>query len=183
MKQFLGKKAVLLGTLVIALGVAVYLNYYLAKDTTDLFPQGNIQTQQSGGDKTLGEAINVNGAVTEPTSEEYFAQARKSREESRGEAMLTVKEMLADVKATDAQKQAAAAEVLAITKAMERESNIEALIKAKGFADCVVYLADDSCSVVVKSEGLSVQDTVKISQVVTSQADIPSQKINIVSVK
>ncbi len=181
MKKFLGKKTVLLGTLVLALGVAIYLNYFFAGGTNSIV--NNMQTEQPSEDKTLGEAINVNGATDTPTAAEYFEQARESREAAREEAVQTVKDVLNDVKATDEQKQTVTAEVIAITKAIEQESNIESLIKAKGFADCVVYIAEDACSVVVQSDSLTVQDTAKISQVVTSQADILAQNINIVTVK
>lgn len=183
MKKFLGKKTVLLGTLVIALGVAVYLNYFFAEGPIGLIENNNTKVEQPDDDKTLGEAINVNGTTDTPTAEEYFAQARKSRETSRDEALQTVKDLLNDIKVTDEQKQTVTAEVISITKAVEQESSIESLIKAKGFKDCVVYIADGSCSVVVQSDGLTVQDTAKISQVVTSQADIPTQNINIVTVK
>lgn len=178
MKKFLGKKTLLLGTLILALGVAVYLNYFFA-DTNGMVGG----TQKPSDDKTLGEAINVNTEPSEPTAAEYFANARKSREDSRAQAVETVKELLNDVKATNEQKAAATAEVIAITKAIERESNIENLLKAKGFAECIVYIADDSCSVVVQSDALTVQDTAKISQIVTAQSDISAQNINIVTVK
>ncbi len=183
MKKFIGKKAVLLGTLVLALGVAVYLNYFFGTDT-GLFPtDGNLTTEQPEDNKTLGDAINVNTDPTKPTAEEYFAQARNSRETARNEAVDTVKELLGDVKATEEQKQAATASAIAIAKAIEQESKIESLIKAKGFTDCVVYIAEENCNVVVQSEDLTVQDTAKISQIVTSQADIAAQNIHIVPVK
>ncbi len=180
MKQFFGKKAVLFGALVIALGAAIYLNYFLSGNTVQ--PSGDgVQVQQSAGDKTLGEAINVNAGVSSSSS--YFVNARKSREQSRAEAVQAVKDLLTDVKATEDQKQLATAEAIAITKAIEQENSIESLIKAKGYADCVVYIADDTCSVVVQCAELTTQDTAKISQVVTSQADIAAQNINIVIVK
>ena len=178
MKKFLGKKTVLLGTLVLALGAAVYLNYFFAEGPADL-----TENKPPEDDKTLGEAINVNTVTTTPTAEEYFKQARESREASREEAVETVKDVLSNVKITDEQKAKMTAEMMAITKAIEQESKIENLIKAKGFKDCVVYIADNSCSVVVQGDSLTVQDTAKISQVVTSQADIPAQNINIGPVK
>ena len=179
MKEFLGKKAVLLATLVLALGAAIYVNYFFADPNAMM----NGGAEQPDDDKTLGEAINVNTDVAKPTAAEYFADARKSREESRAEAVQTVKDLLNDVKATEEQKATATAEVITITKAIEQESNIESLIKAKGYADCIVYIANGSCSVVVQSEALTVQDTAKISQVVTAQSDISAQNINIVTVK
>ncbi|MBQ9964327.1 MAG: SpoIIIAH-like family protein [Clostridia bacterium] len=183
MKKFIGKKAVLLGTLILALGVAVYLNYFFGTDA-GLFPtDGNLSTEQPDDDKTLGEAINVNTDAQKPTAEEYFKQARDSRETARDEAVATVKDLLNDVKATEEQKQTATAEAIAIVKAIEQENAIENLIKAKGYTDCVVYIDKNNCDVVVQSGDLTVQDTAKISQIVTSQADISAQNIHIVTVK
>ncbi len=186
MKKFFGKKQVLLGTLAVALGVAVYLNYYFAKAPSVMPDNIDTQTQTNpSDDKNLGEALNVNGNAEnkeEQSPEEYFAMARENREASRKEATQTIKDLLSDVKATDEQKSAVTAQVIALTKAIEQESKIESLVKAKGFTDCLAYIESDKCSIVVQSDDLTAQDAAKISQVVTSQADIPAQKINIVAV-
>ncbi len=180
MKKFFGKKQLLLGTLVVALGMAVYLNYYLAQSPTGLLDSG--VRQEENDDKTLGDALNVN-TTPDSGSSAYFAQARASRQSAREEMTETVKELLNDVKATEEQKAAATEQVLAITKAIEQESKIESLIKAKGFADCVVYIEGQNCSVVVDADSLTPQDTAKISQAVTAQSGILTQNINIVTVK
>ncbi len=186
MKKFLGKKQVLLGTLAVALGVAVYLNYYFAQSPSVMPDNIGAQTQtKPNDDKNLGEALNVNGNAEnkeEQTAEEYFSMARESRENSRKEAAQTIKDLLSDVKATDEQKNAVTAQVIALTKAIEQENKIESLVKAKGFTDCLAYIESDKCSVVVQSDDLTAQDAAKISQIVTAQADISAQKINIVTV-
>lgn len=189
MKKFFGKKQVILGTLAVALGAAVYLNYYFAQAPAKI-PEdiGVVAGNKSDDDdKTLGEALNVNGNGTtankdKQTPAEYFDQARKNREASRKEATQTVKDLMSDVKATEEQKSAVAAQVIALTKAIEQESKIENLVKSKGFTDCVAYIENGACSVVVQSDSLTAQDATRISQIVTSQADIPAQKISIVTV-
>ena len=98
-------------------------------------------------------------------------------------AISSIKEVLDNVKANDEQKQAAATAITVMAKAIAQESAIEDLIRAKGFADCVVYIEGEQCSVVVKSESLTVQDTSQISQIVTAQSNILAQNINIVPMK
>ena len=66
---------------------------------------------------------------------------------------------------------------------MEQESKIESLIKSKGFADCVVYIEGENCSIVVRSEGLKPQESVQITEIVTTQSKIVAQNINIGTVK
>ena len=176
MKKWYGKKQLLVGTLVVALGMAVYLNYYFAESPSGLLDTSGTKQEQS--DKHLGEALNVN---TTPKND-YFTQARANRDAARAEVTEMVKELLSDVKATDEQKAAATAQAVTMAKAIEQESKIESLVKAKGFADCVVYIEGTNCSIVVSAESLTVQDTAKISQVVTSQSGILAQNINIVTV-
>lgn len=179
MAKFFGKKQVVLGTLIVALGVAVYLNYYFADQSVGTLDTDRPTTQSTASDKELGEALNVNSNQVQS----YFQQARENREQSRNEAAALVKEVLNDVKATEEQKQAATIAIAAMAKAIQQENSIEELVKAKGFADCVAYIEGEKCSLVIKSEGLSVQDTAKISQIVTAQSDISAQNINIVPMK
>ena len=160
--------------------MAVYLNYYFAQSSSGLLETPGQQQQEE--DKHLGDALNVNASAGKDKKDEYFKQARENRESAREEATETVKELLSDVKATEEQKAAATKQVIALASAMEQESAIENLIKAKGFTECVVYINGDQCSVVVDAESLTVQDTAKITQTVTAQSGISAQNINIITV-
>lgn len=182
MAKIFGKKQVVLGTLVVALGAAVYLNYYLAQQPAGVLGTDQPTTQTTVPEKELGEAINVNSGTVQ-TAEQYFEEARESRETAREEATALVKEVLNDVKANEEQKQAVTLQVAAMAKAIEQENKIEQLVKAKGFAECIAYIEEDRCSIVVQHENLSAQDTAKISQIVVAQSGISAENINIVSVK
>lgn len=63
--------------------------------------------------------------------------------------------MMNDVKATDEIKKQALEKTEAVAAAIEQESKVESLIKAKGFADCVVYIEGENCNVVVKRTACS----------------------------
>ena len=66
---------------------------------------------------------------------------------------------------------------------MLQESNIESLITAKGFADSVVYIEGDRCSVVVQAEDLQQQESVQIMQIVLSQSAVTADKVQIMAAK
>ena len=182
MTHIFGKKQVLLATLIVALGLAVYLNYYFSTQSPDV-----LGTNASTVSKdNLGDAQYVNGsAVSEVPGDssedpnDYFSQARVNRENARAEALDVIKDMMNDVKATDEIKKEAADKAAAVAAAIEQESKIESLIKAKGFADCVVYIEGENCNVVVKSEGLKPQESVQITEIVTTQSNIVAQNISI----
>ena len=181
MTHIFGKKQVLLATLIVALGLAVYLNYYFSTQNPDV-----LGTNASTVSKdNLGDAQYVNGSATSDPGDtssdpsDYFSQARLNRESARTEALDVVKDLMNDVKATDEIKKEAADKAAAIATAIEQESKIESLIKAKGFADCVVYIEGENCNIVVKSEGLKPQESVQITEIVTTQSNIVAQNISI----
>lgn len=60
-----------------------------------------------------------------------------------------------DAKSLDAAKEQALADITAIAATIEKESNIETLIKAKGFEECVAVINGDKANIIVKSEGSS----------------------------
>ena len=188
MTRIFGKKQVLLATLIVALGVAVYLNYYFYSQqppTTDVNgrPTSSTSSRNMGDAQFVGNSSVVSSPESTVDANDYFVQARLSRESAREEALDIVKDMMNDVKATDEVKKQAAEKAAAIAQAVEQESKIESLIKSKGFADCVVYIEGENCSIVVRSEGLKPQESVQITEIVTTQSNIVAQNINIGTVK
>ena len=188
MTRIFGKKQVLLATLIVALGVAVYLNYYFSSQqppTTDVNgrPTSSTSSRNMGDAQFVGNSSVVSSPESTVDANDYFVLARLSRESAREEALDIVKDMMNDVKATDEVKKQAAEKAAAIAQAVEQESKIESLIKSKGFADCVVYIEGENCSIVVRSEGLKPQESVQITEIVTTQSNIVAQNINIGTVK
>ena len=188
MTRIFGKKQVLLATLIVALGVAVYLNYYFSSQqppTTDVNgrPTSSTSSRNMGDAQFVGNSSVVSSPESTVDANDYFVQARLSRESAREQALDIVKDMMNDVKATDEVKKQAAEKAAAIAQAVEQESKIESLIKSKGFADCVVYIEGENCSIVVRSEGLKPQESVQITEIVTTQSNIVAQNINIGTVK
>lgn len=182
MKKMTFKKRGLVLTLVAALGVAVYLNYYFSDHTIGAVGGG-----------TLGEAVFVDDAndhageegdvVSVGAQVNYFDQARKSRETARDEAVALMKDMAADLKGDSKAAAEVAAKTTALADAVTQETKIEGLIKAKGFADCVAYIADGGCSIVVKGDNLTGAQTLQITEIVTAQSGVSAQKINIMAIK
>ena len=185
MSGFFGKKQVLLATLIVALGVAVYLNYYFSAQQPAVDTGAGVSVSSRDN---LGDAQFVGGSAmsSQPTDgneeSDYFSQARENRETAREQALELIKEMMNDVKATDEIKKEALAKTEEVADAIEQESKIESLIKAKGFEDCVVYIEEDNCNVVVKADSLQPQQTIQITEIVTAQSNIVAQNIKISNV-
>ena len=182
MKSPIGKKQLLLAVLVIALGAAVYLNYFFSG--AQVTPTGGSSAETSNaGDRHLGDSVFVSGKTsTPPESADYFQTARQNREAARDEAVELIKDVFNSAKSSADERKSADAQVKAIAAATEQESKIESLIMAKGFKDCIAYIDDGECQVVVKGEDLQTQEMLQITEIVTGAAGIPAEKIKILAV-
>ena len=84
-----------------------------------------------------------------------------------------------DATSLDAAKEQALADIAAIAANIETEANIESLIKAKGFEECVAVISGDKANIVVKSEGLKPNQLSQILEIVYLQADILPANVTI----
>ena len=199
MNMIVGKKQLVLASLVVALGVAVYLNYQFAGEDLDLVTANAQQTtqelsteegeQENYGDAQFVDTKEVSSEETQETSlqaesavgdEEYFSQARLTRTKTRDEALQV---MLSDVNLDQEQKDELTAQASAMAQSIETEGKIENLIKAKGFAECMVYCSNEKVDVIVKSPELQEGDVVQIRDIVLEQTEVPVENISIVSVE
>ena len=103
---------------------------------------------------------------------------------SRSYKMKTIlQEVLDNAGASAEDKKAATAQANAIAENVLQESKIENLILAKGFADSVVHIEGDACSVVVQSVDLQPQESLQIMEIVVSQTGVAADKVQILSVE
>ena len=198
----LGKKQMVLAMLVLALGVAVYLNFVL-------IPPNTAVTGDTG-DKKLGDTAYVNNNLSSPAGkpassgpsgeansagkasavsavsgadDNYFATARKDRQKAHDEALDALKEIINNVKAEKAAKEQVSATAALLSKNIEKENAIETLLKGKGYADAVAVIAEDNVTVVVKAANLLDSQTLQIQDIVVSQTKMPLEHINIIPKK
>ena len=70
-----------------------------------------------------------------------------------------------------------------IAKSIETEGKIENLIKAKGFQECMVYLADDKIDVLVKCSGMTDSEAAQIKDVILGEVAVPDSSISIIEIQ
>ncbi len=186
MMKKLGRKQLVLASLVLALGAAVYLNWQFAG--TNKLPVGD---SSSGVSSQLGAAQLVNNAYVETVTDDLtgseqanakadsFAQARMDRQTSRDEALELLDKVLEDVNADSDAKKAAVEEASAMAQSILKETNVEGVLKAKGFEECVAYIAPEQCSVLVSGE-LKDTDMLIIQEAVMEQTGLTADKITII---
>ena len=201
MKSAKSKRQFTLLTLVVALGVAVYLNWEYAKTdapfalqdpgavsanaavetVTDGTTSGVLDAlpvQEALPDKNYGDAQLV--SANETSNDKYFEQARLTRSKTRDEALDTMQQALKNAELSETEK-TAVTQTLSITV----ESDIENMVKAKGFADCVAFIEGEKINLAVKtgSEGLDKSEVAQLRDIILGKMETEAKNISIVEVK
>lgn len=177
MKQVWKKRAVVASVLLLV-GAAVYMNWRYT-DSVD-----------RSGEKLLGQSTMVSAqeepaaqgdAAAAVSEEDYFATARLSRKQARDSAIRMLREAESDENAEQSVLNEASETLQVLASYTVAEAQIENLVTAKGYRDCVVFMGAESVSVVVAPPegGLTVTDVARIKDIVINESDYTPQQIKI----
>lgn len=201
-----GKKQLIITGLVLTLGTAVYLNWQFSSNTDLLSGADAVSVS-----KQLGEAEFVNtssdkkvsekstekstekSSKTSPTqsttqstskvkSDEYFAQAKVDREQTQDKIADMAQKILESADENDTVKAEAVAQATELANIMEQQTNVESVIKSKGFEECLVFIQNGECSVVVKDSDLTEDDAMIIKDIAQGQTGVTPDKIKITAI-
>jgi stage III sporulation protein AH len=170
----IGKRNWIIIGAVLLVAVAVYLNYVWFFDPMSSIGYGdnNMQDQYQDGQNSAGAGNNA--------SQSYFTSAQLSREKARDEALDVLKTVIESEDALQETKDTALSDISRIALDMEQEANIETLVKAKGFAQCVAVKSGDQISVIVESSGLLPSQVAQIKEIVYRETGIKPAGITII---
>ena len=120
--------------------------------------------------------------LSENTVSDYFAAVRLSRQEARDSAVSLLQEAAAY--SGDPQSSQTNSKLEDIVQVALCEAQIESLVIAKGYTDCVAYISDEGISVAVASPegGLEKKDVAVIADIVMTQSDYTVEDIRVVEV-
>ena len=96
--------------------------------------------------------------------------------------MEDAKEVLSLSENSEEAKEEAAESVSQLEKLILAQSNIENLLKAKGFTDVVCFISDEGCNVVVASQNMDDNGSLLVKDAVMSQLDMSSEQIKIIQI-
>lgn len=184
------RRKVTMGALVVALGAAIYLNWQYARTDTPLtFDAADsmvLSTEEDVIDdvnKNYGDAQLV--SVSKDDGAAYFEDAAMRRTRTRDEALDKLQKALKDAKLTEEEKQKLTNELSSVITAMTAEGDIENLVCAKGFANCLAFIDEDKVTITVSTggEALTAAQVAQIRDIVLSKLDVEAKNISIVEVK
>ena len=164
----------------------IYLNWLYTEDAATANLTDTLDSEKVLSDETLelseDMAALAAGEEPETTATDYFAAVRLSRQQARDNALNLLQEAMAyseESKATES-----AVELEEIVQTALSEAQIESLVIAKGYTDCVAYMSNEGISVAVAAPegGLQQEDVAVIADIVLNQSDYTLQDFRVVVV-
>lgn len=174
-----GKRNFIIIGAVFLVVAALVINIAIFSREDDGFNYDQSAGMDGAGAQTGETAPSVDTAAS-ADADTYFSDVQVNRQRSRDEAIEVLQAVVDNASSTATAKEEALAEIQDIAKVMETEANIESLIVAKGFEECVAVISGENASIVVKSDGLIASEISQINEIVYQQAGIKPVNINII---
>ncbi|GAB6182108.1 SpoIIIAH-like family protein [Desulfotomaculum defluvii] len=139
----------------------------------DSTPSGNaVEVQQEKTDSGIND-------VMKDTSG-FFVEYRLERERSRGHQIEIAREIINNTNSDPEIRKKAQEQMYVISNNLQKELEVESLIRAKGYQDSVVFLEGKTVTVVIKAKQLNQEDAVKITDLVSRSTQAQPQNIVII---
>ncbi len=177
-KRFLSSgtaKSIVIASAALLIGLAVYLNYRWFYD-----PAGSLGYGDNNMENNNPDTENT-GAGANEEENNYFTSTALDRQEARDEAIDVLKLVAENAEASEEAKASAAAQISQIAVDIQNEANIETLVKAKGFEECVAVISDNSVSVIVSAEALKASQMAQILTIVYETTGIAPENVSIIN--
>ncbi len=115
----------------------------------------------------------------------YFATARLTRQQSRDEALSLLETASSSEAASQETIDSAMESIAAMATWSMQEAQIENLLLAKDFNECVVYMSGEGITVAVPApaEGLSEAAVARITDTITTETGYAASQLKIIEVK
>lgn len=181
------KKNMIAAAVLVTVCAGIYVNWLYAGENTAVSLVDTLDAEKVMNDDMLilseDMAAIAAGEDVQTTATDYFAAVRLSRQQARDSAVNLLQEAMAY---DEASKEAESAmELEDIVQTALSEAQIESLVIAKGFTDCVAYMSGEGISVAVAAPegGLQEEDVAAIADIVMTQSAYSMDDIRVVEVQ
>lgn len=175
------KKNLVAAALLVTVCVGIYVNWTYSEDQSVAALTDTLDAEKVLSEETL--VLSENGSnVVQTTASDYFAAVRLSRQEARDSAVSLLQEAMAY--SEEGENTTTNAQLDTLVQTALCEAQIESLVIAKGYADCVAYIGEEGISVAVAAPegGLLQEDVAVIADIVMTQSAFTIDKIRVVEV-
>ena len=184
------KKNLVAAAVLVTVCSGIYVNWLYTEDQAAANLSETLDAEKVMSDETLilseDMAAIAAGEAVDTTATDYFAAVRLSRQQARDSAVNLLQDAMAYTTSAEGSKDVESAmELEEIVQTALSEAQIESLIIAKGYTDCVAYMSPEGISVAVSAPegGLQQTDVAVIADIVMTQSAYSLDDIRVVEVQ
>lgn len=178
------KKQILAVALVLALGTAVFVNWYYTRpgSVSTASPTVSAKSNAAEEGEELGEARYVLSADVEQgqTEDAFFAEAKLKRQTAHDEAVETLQAVIKDSASSASAVQEATAALNASVQRLETQAALENTVEAKLGVACLAVLSDENARIILQKGSLNEASAMQVQEIVQSQTAYSPQNITII---
>ena len=175
--KIIGKKQLLSFSLIFALGLSVYVNWYYTNNYND------ITEPETSESFNIGEAQLVNSNNITNNTSDYFIQAKVNRSKAHDEAIQNLEEIIQNKDLDEDTITLARTKLVNISEQIKTETDIENIIKAQLNEENLVTLNDDDIQIVMPNGSVNDESILKIKDVVFAKTKLSADKIVVIELK
>ena len=177
------KKNFVAAAILVAVCAGIYVNWLYSDSQSVANLTDTLDSDKILSSDMLVMSDDVSLNVDSNTMTDYFAAVRLSRQQARDGAVSMLQEAM--VYSDDTQSAQSSAQLDTIVQTALCEAQIESLVIAKGYTDCVTYISEEGVSVAVASPegGLTESDVAVIADIVMTQSSYDIEDIRVVEVQ
>lgn len=184
------KKNLVAAAVLVTVCSGIYVNWLYTEEQAAANLAETLDAEKVMSDETLilteDMAAIAAGEAVDTTATDYFAAVRLSRQQARDSAVNLLQDAMAYTTSAEGSKDVESAmELEEIVQTALSEAQIESLIIAKGYTDCVAYMSPEGISVAVSAPegGLQQNDVAVIADIVMTQSAYSLDDIRVVEVQ
>lgn len=146
---------------------------------------GSSSTPQEDGAQQGDQSSSSGQQTGTESGDDYFANARLNRQQSRDSALSLLQDAAAREDADQTLRDEANQSIQTMADYTVTEAQIENMVIAKGYTDCVAFIGENSLSLAVAAPegGLTDADTARILDVVSQNAGFTADQVTIIEVE
>ncbi|MDR0952525.1 MAG: SpoIIIAH-like family protein [Oscillospiraceae bacterium] len=164
---------------VLCICAAVYWNYsYNHRNADDTLDASLVEAKNN-------EEIEAASGEVGSYISEYFAMARLTRQQSRDEALALLETAASSENASQETIDSAMNAIAAMASYSMQETQIENLLLAKDFAECVVFMSAEGITVAVPTspDGLTAEQAARITDAIITETSYNATQLHILEIK
>jgi stage III sporulation protein AH len=142
-----------------------------------------VEDAKTGSDEqevvpVIGETVVV--APISGDGKNFFVEYRIDRDRIRSQQIELLQAVVDNDNSDEGSRKEAYDKLIEISQNLEKEMEIEHMIKAKGFAEAIVFINNDAASVIVETSALDPQTAAQIGEIIIKNTNIKPERISII---